>query len=62
MAFMKTLRALKFQEFFLPVNSESSVKIKIYRIIIFPVGLYERATLSLTLREQQRMRVPEENI
>jgi hypothetical protein len=59
---MKTLRALKFQKFFLPVNSESSVKIKIYKIIIVPVGLYECATLSLTLREEHRIRVPEENI
>jgi hypothetical protein len=62
MTFMKTLRALKFQELFLQVNSESSVKIKTYKIIIFLVGLYEHATLSLTVREQHKMRVPAEYI
>jgi len=33
------------------------LKIKIYRIIILPVVLYECETLSLTLREERKLRV-----
>jgi hypothetical protein len=62
MTFMKTLRAVKLGEFLLPISSKSCVMIKIYKTIFFPAVLYDCATLSLTLREEQRMRVPEENI
>ena len=34
-----------------------NLKIKIYRTIILPVGLYGFETWSLTLREQRRLRV-----
>jgi hypothetical protein len=34
-----------------------NIKIKIYRTIIFPVVLYGCETWSLTLREEQRLRV-----
>jgi hypothetical protein len=34
-----------------------NVKIKIYRSVILPVVLYGCETLSLTLREEQRLRV-----
>ena len=37
-------------------------KIKIYRIIILPVVLYGCETWSLTLREERKLRVFEENI
>ena len=38
------------------------IKIKVYRIIILPVVLYECDTWSITLREEHRLRVFEENI
>jgi len=37
-------------------------KIKIYRIIIFPVGLYGSETWSLTLKEKQRLKVFENGV
>ena len=36
-----------------------NLKIKIYRTIILPVGLYGYETWSLTLREERRLRVSE---
>jgi hypothetical protein len=36
--------------------------IKIYRIIILPVGLYGCETWSLTLREERRLRVFENRV
>ena len=39
-----------------------NLKIKIYRTIILPVVLYGCKTWSLTLREEHRLRVFEENI
>ena len=39
-----------------------SFKIKIYRTIIFPVVLYGFETLSLTLREERRLRVFENRV
>jgi len=36
-----------------------NIKIKIYRIIILPVVLYECETWSVTLRERRRLRVSE---
>jgi len=38
------------------------LKIKIYRIIIFPVVLYGCETWSLTLREERRLRVFENRV
>jgi hypothetical protein len=40
----------------------TNVKIRIYRTIILPVVLYGCETWSLTLREEHRLRVAEENI
>ena len=39
-----------------------TLKIKIYRTIILPVVLYACATLSLTLREERRLRVFENRV
>ena len=39
-----------------------NLKIKLYRTIILPVVLYGCETWSLTLREEHRLRVFEENI
>jgi hypothetical protein len=39
-----------------------NVKIKIYKIIILPVVLYGCETLSLTLREEHRLRVFENRV
>jgi len=39
-----------------------NIKIKIYRTIIFPVVLYGCETWSLTLREQDRLRVFESRV
>jgi hypothetical protein len=39
-----------------------NLKIKIYRIIIFPVVLYGCETWSLTLREKRRLRVFENKV
>jgi hypothetical protein len=38
------------------------VKIKIYKTIILPVGLYGCETLSFTLREEHRLRVFENRV
>jgi len=40
----------------------TNIKIKIYRTIIFPVVLYGCETLSLTLREERRLRVLENGV
>ena len=42
--------------------SKNAVKIKIYRIIIFPVVLYGCETWSLTLGEERRLRVFENRV
>jgi hypothetical protein len=39
-----------------------NIKIRIYKIIILPVVLYGRETWSLTLREEQRLRVFENRV
>ena len=39
-----------------------NIKIKIYRTIILPVVLYGFETLSLTLREERRLRVFENRV
>jgi hypothetical protein len=39
-----------------------NVKIRIYKIIIFPVLLYGCGTLSLTLREERRLRMFENRV
>jgi hypothetical protein len=39
-----------------------SVKIRIYKTIIFPVALYGREILSLTFREERRLRVSENRV
>jgi hypothetical protein len=39
-----------------------NLKIKIYKTIIFPVGLYGCETWSLTLREERRLRVFENRV
>jgi hypothetical protein len=39
-----------------------NIKIKIYRILIFPVVLYGCGTWSLTLREERRLRVFENSV
>ena len=41
--------------FCLPVCCLKNSKIKIYRIIILPVGLYGCETWSLTMREERRL-------
>jgi hypothetical protein len=38
------------------------VKVRIYKTIILPVVLYGSETLSLTVREEHKLRVFEENI
>ena len=40
----------------------NNIKIKIYRTIIMPVGLYGRDSWSLTLREEHRMRMFENRV
>ena len=45
-----------------PGSTESLQKIKIYRTIILPVVLYGCETLSLTLREERRLRVFENRV
>jgi hypothetical protein len=37
------------------------LKVKIYKTVILPIVLYGRETLSLTLREEHRLRVFEKN-
>jgi len=39
-----------------------SVEVSIYRTIILPVVLYECETWSLTLREERKLRVSENNV
>jgi hypothetical protein len=39
-----------------------NLKIKIYKIVILPVALYECETWSLTLREEHRLRVFENRV
>jgi hypothetical protein len=39
-----------------------SIKIKIYKIIILPVGLYRCETWSLILREEHRLKVFEDSV
>ena len=39
-----------------------NIKIKIYRTVILPVVLYGCETLSLTLREERRLRVLENTV
>jgi len=39
-----------------------NLKIKIYRTMSFPVGLYECEIWSLTLREERRLRVSEKKV
>jgi hypothetical protein len=42
--------------------SVKNIKIKIYKTVILPVGLYECETWSLTLREENRLRVFENRV
>ena len=49
-------------EAFVFQSAIKNLKIKIYRIKIFPVVLYGCETWSLTLREEHRLRVFEKNI
>jgi hypothetical protein len=51
----------------IPLSSEpfllfKNLKIKIYKIIILPVVLYGCETWSLTLREEQRLKVFENRV
>jgi len=39
-----------------------NLKIKIYKTIILPVVLYECETWSLTLREEHRLRIPDNRV
>jgi hypothetical protein len=41
---------------------KKTLKIKIYKIVILPLVLYECETLSLTLREKHRLRVFENRV
>jgi hypothetical protein len=62
---------IKFREYLLSFSPKSFVflshikkklKIKIYKTIILPVVLYGGETWSLTLREEQRLRVFEKSV
>jgi hypothetical protein len=39
-----------------------NIKVRIYKTVILPVVLYERETWSVTLREEQRLRVFENRV
>jgi hypothetical protein len=43
-------------------DSSKNLKIKIYRNVIFPIVLYGCETWSLTLREENRLRVFENRV
>jgi hypothetical protein len=44
------------------LNYQKKLKIKIYKIVILPVVLYGYKTWSLTLGEEQRLRVFENSV
>jgi hypothetical protein len=46
----------------LPVSCQKNLKIKIYKTVILSVVLYGCETCSLTLREEQRLRVFENSV
>jgi hypothetical protein len=48
--------------YYFPSYNSRNVKIKIYKTIILPVVLYECETLSLTLREEHRLKVFENRV
>jgi len=56
------LAIIRYRIFCLPVCYPKTLKIKIYRTIIFPVVLYGCETWSLTLREERRLRVFENRV
>jgi hypothetical protein len=51
------LTVIQSKIFHLPVSYQKNLNIKIYKTIVLPVVLYECETLSLTLREEHRLRV-----
>jgi hypothetical protein len=51
------LAIIRYRNFFLPGGFPKKIQIKIYRTIILPVVLFGCETLSLTLREDRRLRV-----
>jgi hypothetical protein len=48
--------------FCLPVSYKKNLKIKMYKTVIFPVMLYGCETWSLTLGEEDRLRVSENRV
>jgi hypothetical protein len=53
---------IRFRAFCLLVCCQKNLKIRIYKTIILPVVLYGCGTWSLTLREEQRLRVFENRV
>jgi hypothetical protein len=56
-----TLAIIQSETFCLPI-SYKKLNIKIYKTVILPVVLYGCETLSLTLREEHRLRVFENSV
>jgi hypothetical protein len=56
------LAIIRFKIFHLPVSYQKNLKIKIYKTVILPVVLYRSKTLSLTLREEHRLRIFEYSV
>jgi hypothetical protein len=50
------------EQYQVKITNRRNVKIKIYKTIIVPVVLYGCETLSLTLREEHRLRVFENRV
>jgi hypothetical protein len=56
------LAIIRFRAFCLLVCCQKNLKVRLYKTIILPVVLYGCETWSLTLREEQRLRVFENRI
>jgi hypothetical protein len=56
------LATIQFRAFCLPVCQKKNLKMRIYKTIILPVILYGCETWYLTLREEHRLRVFENNV
>jgi hypothetical protein len=56
------LAIIRSKIFCLPVSNKRNLKIKVYATVILPVVLYGCETWSLTLREENRLRLLENRV
>jgi hypothetical protein len=56
------LAVIQSKIFCLPISFKKKLKIKIHKTVILPLVLYGCRTWSLTLREEQRLRVFENGV